>query len=148
MFLRALFDETIWRFDATISSRHRKRPETGPRYSSVIEIRSTSGLGDVMTKSRTSFAAAALAGFAALVGCLTLVSLNGTAQAASDQAPRGDLESAAGCLGQTWPDISADCLVSADGSPTQQVRTVTIGYQSGDDTTVLVRMPAPQVAAN
>lgn len=101
-----------------------------------------------MTKSRTSWTAAALAGLVLVAGLTTLVSLNGTAQAAADQAPRGDLLVPAGCLGQTWPDISAECLVSADGTPARQVRTVTIGYQAGDDTTVLVRMPAPQVAAN
>jgi hypothetical protein len=57
---------------------------------------------------------------------------------------KGDLPR---CAGQSWPNVSPECLVRADGRPAGAVRTVTVGYQAGEATTVLVRMPAPLVAS-
>jgi hypothetical protein len=57
----------------------------------------------------------------------------------SDRAP-------AKCAGATWPNIDAACLVTADGEPAQPVRTITVGYQSDPTTTILLRVPAAEVA--
>ncbi len=62
-------------------------------------------------------------------------------------ASKGDLLVNGGCAGQKWPDITAACLVVTNGSPIRPVRSVTIGLQAGEATTVLVRMPAPQLAS-
>ena len=67
--------------------------------------------------------------------------------AAAVRSPKGDLLAKPGCAGQNWPEIAPACLATADGSAVRPVRTVTIGYQTGDATTVLIRMPAPQVAS-
>ena len=71
-------------------------------------------------------------------------------QAITDAAARvakGDFLGKPGCLGATWPNISPECLTTADGTPVEAVRTVTVGYQEGASTTILVRMPAPEVAS-
>lgn len=68
-------------------------------------------------------------------------------QAAAAQAGKGDLGIARPCGEQLWPNLSADCLVSADGGAVTPVRSVTVGYQTDVSTTVLVRMPAPQLAS-
>jgi hypothetical protein len=97
------------------------------------------------------FTAAALSALALLIVGIMGLTVNGTARAASGSdvvAPRGDLLVPASCIGQTWPDISADCLIGEDGAAVSNVRTVTIGYQTADDTSVLLRLPAPQLAAN
>jgi hypothetical protein len=60
---------------------------------------------------------------------------------------KGDLLVPPACSGQKWPEIAPDCLIAADGTAIRPVRTVTIGYQVGDATSVLVRMPAPQIAS-
>jgi hypothetical protein len=114
-----------------------------------------------VTKSKKTIAAVVLSSIALTMVGLTTIPFNGTARAAAEnqgaaaelaasaeQAPRGDLLLPAGCLGQVWPDISAECLITEDGSAAGEVRTVTIGYQTGDNTTVLVRLPAPLVASN
>ena len=104
-----------------------------------------------MKKSGKKFTAAALATLAFLIVGLTALTFNDTARAASGSdaiAPRGDLLVPASCIGQTWPNISADCLVGEDGAPANDVRTVTIGYQTADNSSVLIRMPSPQLAAN
>jgi hypothetical protein len=62
-------------------------------------------------------------------------------------AKKDDLLVAAGCTGQKWPDIVPACLVTAHGAPARPVRNVAVGYQVGEATTVLVRMPAPQIAS-
>ena len=59
---------------------------------------------------------------------------------------KGDLSVAPACAGQTWPNIAADCLVTADGSPARKARVVTVGYQSGEAESVLVRLPISEVA--
>ena len=45
------------------------------------------------------------------------------------------------CAGAVWPNIDSSCLSRTDGSPAARVRTVTIGYQADESTTVLVRVP-------
>jgi hypothetical protein len=64
--------------------------------------------------------------------------------AAAARAPKGDFAPA--CANAVWPDIEAACLATADGRPARHVRTVTIGYQAGDNATVLVRMPLAEIA--
>lgn len=103
-----------------------------------------------MQKSGKVFAAA-LASLVLLFVGVTAVTLNGTARAASGSdvvAPRGDLLVPVSCIGQTWPNISAECLIGEDGTAASQVRTITIGYQTADNASALIRMPAPQLAAN
>lgn len=47
------------------------------------------------------------------------------------------------CAGETWPAISASCLTSADGTPVRKpVRTITLEHRAGQNTSVLVRVPA------
>ncbi|MGH6926527.1 MAG: hypothetical protein ACRED5_22595 [Propylenella sp.] len=61
-------------------------------------------------------------------------------------AAKGDLPPAPGCTGQTWPNISSDCLVTADGARPPKARMVTVGHQSGEAETVLVRLPLAEIA--
>ena len=128
-----------------------------------------------MNQSRTILVAA-LAGFAMTVTSVSVAALSGTAsaQAPTDvvaeriavafaAAPRtqadpaihaaaarmnkGDLLVPPPCAGQRWPDIAPGCLVASDGTGIRPVRTVTLGYQTGESSSVLIRMPAPQVAS-
>jgi hypothetical protein len=66
--------------------------------------------------------------------------------AAATRAVKGDLARTADCATATWPNIDASCLVTADGKPAPHVRTVTVGYQAGQSTTVLLRIPTAEVA--
>ena len=127
-----------------------------------------------MPKSSKILAAAALVGIGAMLAGLTSAPFHGSARAveaasatdiAADRiaaafsalpgevaapveaARKGDLLVAAGCAGQKWPEIAPTCLVKADGSSARPVRSVLTSYQSGEATTVLVRMPAPQIAS-
>jgi len=126
-----------------------------------------------MHKSSKILAAAALVGFGAMLAGMTVVS-DGSARAveaapsdvaaeriaaafamapAGAEAPavgavrKGDLFVATGCAGQQWPDVPASCLVTAHGVPAHPVRSITIGSQAGEATTILMRLPAPQVAS-
>ena len=63
---------------------------------------------------------------------------------AAARAPKGDF--APSCATAVWPKIEAGCLTTADGQPARHVRTITIGYQAGESTTVLVRLPAAEIA--
>jgi hypothetical protein len=126
-----------------------------------------------MITSRKSMAAAALAGFSVLATGFAAASLPGmkgsaaavtpsqriaaafaalpraTAEpaqvAAAKAARKGDLPPSL-CAAQSWPEIEPGCLHS-EGQAGRPVRTVTIGFQSGETTTVLLRVPAPQVAS-
>jgi hypothetical protein len=60
---------------------------------------------------------------------------------------KGDMLRRPSCADQVWPNIAPNCLVTADGAAPRPVRYVTIGYQSDSSTTVLVRMPALEIAA-
>ena len=63
---------------------------------------------------------------------------------------KGDLlrTASAGCAAQTWPNISYDCLTSADGTPMRQAaRTITVEERrDAERTSVLVRVPAAELA--
>ncbi len=61
-------------------------------------------------------------------------------------AAKGDLKAPADCAAETWPNIDATCLSTADGRPAPHVRAVTVGYQVGQSTTVLLRIPSNEVA--
>ena len=67
--------------------------------------------------------------------------------AAAARTGKGDLLAKPACAGQLWPDVSRDCLVKSDGTAVQPVRSVTVGYQADANTTILIRMPAQQVAS-
>lgn len=67
-------------------------------------------------------------------------------EAAAAQAAKGDFLERPGCFGQVWPDISPDCLAKVGSTPRLAARTVTIGYRIGEASSVLIRMPAPEVA--
>ena len=129
-----------------------------------------------MIESRKFVAAAILVGIALILAGLLLAPVNASARAATDDsnvaadrigaafaviserepaaeiaaaaalAFKGDLGAEAICAGATWPNIDASCLARADGAVSQPVRLITIGYQSGDATTVLMRVPANEVA--
>ncbi len=77
---------------------------------------------------------------------IDLADVDQATRAALVRLPKGDL-GVAGCEGQAWPNISADCLVTADGSTADNVRFVTFGYQAGEAETVLLRVPTSQTAA-
>jgi hypothetical protein len=67
--------------------------------------------------------------------------------AAAVRASKGDFGAPPTCKSGVWPNIDASCLVRADGAPAHNVRTITIGYRSGENTTVLVRLPAADLAS-
>lgn len=51
------------------------------------------------------------------------------------------------CASQTWPNISSDCLVAANGTPARKaVRTITIEERTGPNTSTLIRRPAAEMA--
>ena len=66
--------------------------------------------------------------------------------AAAARALKGDFGAAAACAGAVWPNIDAGCLSTANGAPARHVRTITIGYQADENTTVLVRVPTAEMA--
>jgi hypothetical protein len=68
--------------------------------------------------------------------------------AAAALAAKGDLPPDSACASAVWPNIAASCLRTPDGSRGQDVRMITIGYQSDASTTVLVRYPELEVASN
>jgi hypothetical protein len=63
---------------------------------------------------------------------------------AAASAPKGDFAPA--CSSAVWPDIDAACLATADGRPAPRARMIAIGYQAGENTTVLVRIPSAGTA--
>ena len=129
-----------------------------------------------MIQSRKFVAAAILMGIALIIAGLLIAPFTASASAAASQSgvaadrigaafatlsdvtpdpalqaavasfAKGDLGSSANCAGAVWPNIDASCLSTANGAPAKHVRTITIGYQSGENTTVLVRVPSAEVA--
>lgn len=129
-----------------------------------------------MIQSRM-MAAAVLSGLVVAAAGLTAVPSNGSARAVEPQATgiageriatafalapavashsvqfatrvtqKGDLGMPPACLGAAWPDVGHGCLVLSDGSPAPAIRSVTVATQSGESTTVLMRMPAQPVAS-
>lgn len=67
-------------------------------------------------------------------------------QAAAVRASKGDLL-APSCAGAVWPNIDASCLTTPGGERAQNVRMITIGYQSDEATTVIVRYPVGEFAS-
>ena len=65
---------------------------------------------------------------------------------ATPTTPKGDLPRLPVCASSTWPNVDASCLSTTDGSPASRVRSITTGYQSGINTTVLTRIPGAAVA--
>ncbi len=75
------------------------------------------------------------------------VATDASIQIATRIARKGDLGARPACFGGTWPDVAPGCLTLADGSAAPAIRSVTVGVQSGESTTMLIRVPAPQVAS-
>jgi hypothetical protein len=130
-----------------------------------------------MIQSRKFVAAAILVGIGLIVTGLLIAPFNAAARASTDgssaaadriggafmviseRAPapeiaaaaalvfKGDLGAEGLCAHATWPNIDPSCLVRVDGAAVHPVRLITIGYQSGAATTVLVRVPASEVAS-
>jgi ABC-type nitrate/sulfonate/bicarbonate transport system substrate-binding protein len=117
-----------------------------------------------MRKSSRVLAVAATAGVAAMLAGLGALAVETPADLAGDRiaaafavvpgdysvlqvADKGDLLIGQDCAGQQWPNLAPGCLVMADGSPARPVRSVTMGFQAGEASTILVRMPAPQIAS-
>ncbi len=65
---------------------------------------------------------------------------------ATSTTPKGDLPRLPVCASSIWPNVDASCISTADGSPAPSVRSITTGYQSGINTTVLIRIPGAAVA--
>jgi len=116
-----------------------------------------------MIQSRKFVAAAILIGIALIIAGLLIAPFNasarasvsasgtaadqiGTALAAGDTVPKGDLGISAECAGAVWPNIDSACLSKADGSAVPRVRTITIGYHTAENTIVLVRVPTQGMA--
>jgi hypothetical protein len=76
----------------------------------------------------------------------TVTSERATSTELAVRLGKGDLQVKSGCADQKWPDIAPECLVGRNRAA-HPVRMITIGYQTGNATSVLVRMPAPEVAS-
>jgi len=129
-----------------------------------------------MIQSRKIVAAAILVGIALIIAGLLIAPFNASARAAASapgvpadrigaaftpvtditpdvalsavaaRVSKGELGISAKCAGAVWPDIDISCLSTADGSPAPRVRSITIGYQAGENTSVLVRVPIEGMA--
>jgi hypothetical protein len=57
------------------------------------------------------------------------------------KAPQGT------CASKAWPNIAPECLESANGTPVRSsVRMITVEQREGVNTSVLVRIPSPELA--
>ncbi len=65
---------------------------------------------------------------------------------ATPPTPKGDLPRLPVCARSVWPNVDASCLSTADDSLAPRVRSITAGYQTGVNTTILLRMPGAAVA--
>jgi hypothetical protein len=95
------------------------------------------------TRAEADIAAARIGGAFATISDATV---DPAIAAAATRAQKGDLARAADCATATWPNIDASCLSTADGRPAPHVRTVTVGYQTGQSTTLLLRIPTAEIA--
>jgi hypothetical protein len=51
------------------------------------------------------------------------------------------------CASQAWPNIAPQCLESVGGNPVRSgVRMITVEQREGANTSVLVRVPSPELA--
>jgi hypothetical protein len=54
----------------------------------------------------------------------------------------------ASCAGQAWPNISRECLVAENGAQVRKpARTITIEKREGVNSSVLMRVPAAEIAS-
>jgi hypothetical protein len=57
------------------------------------------------------------------------------------KAPRG------ACASKAWPNVGPECLEAANGTPSRaSVRMITVEQREGANTSVLVRVPSPELA--
>ena len=57
------------------------------------------------------------------------------------KAPQG------ACASQAWPNVAPECLEAASGTPVRSnVRMITVEQREGTNTSVLVRIPATEIA--
>lgn len=73
----------------------------------------------------------------------------GNEEASVSKATKGDmLQGSKGtCAYQAWPNIAPECVVAADGTPRRAgVRMITVEQREGLNTSLLVRMPAAELA--
>ena len=62
---------------------------------------------------------------------------------------KGDLlraDRSRACMSQAWPHIDPECLQRADGTARRSVPMITVEERSGANTSVLVRIPTPEIA--
>jgi hypothetical protein len=62
---------------------------------------------------------------------------------------KGDLvrtTSQGACASQAWPNIAPECLGTADRTSPRSVRMITVEQREGANTSVLVRIPAAEIA--
>ena len=51
------------------------------------------------------------------------------------------------CASQAWPNVAPECLEAANGTPVRSgVRMITVEQREGANTSVLVRIPAAEIA--
>lgn len=51
------------------------------------------------------------------------------------------------CTAQAWPYVAPECLGRSEGGPVRgNVRVITVEQRQGDSTSILVRVPAPELA--
>ncbi len=51
------------------------------------------------------------------------------------------------CEAQAWPNVAPECLQAADGTPARgRVRMITVEQRDGSNTSVLMRVPASEIA--
>jgi hypothetical protein len=51
------------------------------------------------------------------------------------------------CASQSWPNIARECLEAANGAPARSgVRMITVEQREGASTSVLMRVPMPELA--
>jgi hypothetical protein len=56
-------------------------------------------------------------------------------------------KASAACSSQAWPHIAPECLAAAEGASARgSVRTITVEQRQGANTSVLVRLPATELA--
>jgi hypothetical protein len=50
------------------------------------------------------------------------------------------------CASQAWPNVARECLEAANGTPARSVRMITVEQREGANTSVLMRVPSPEIA--
>jgi len=96
--------------------------------------------------ARVMFSGIAAGRIDAAFASLSMVNADPAGAAAAPTERKGDLPRLPACASSIWPNVDASCVSTADGSTTPSVRVITSGYQSGINTTVLIRIPGAAVA--